>query len=146
VATARNIINPNNVGSIKFATSEGGLDSAVEQGFQITAFKVTPKPNLNSAPGTFGAPPVDVPGQTSWNLVISYLQDWGLDANALSEYLFTNDGNEVWFRIDPVDAGVKGMDGKCFIVAGSYGGGAGENWVETVTLPCSVKPTVLTAT
>jgi hypothetical protein len=146
VATARQIINPNNVGSIKFATSEAGLDAAVEQGFQITSFKVAPKPNLNSAPGTFGAPPVDVPGQTSFNLVVSYLQDWGLDANAFAEFLHNHDGEEYWFRIDPADAGVKGMDGKCFIVAGGYGGDAGSNWVETVTFPCSTKPTILAAT
>lgn len=146
MATTRQIINPNNVGSIKFATAEAGLDAGIEQGFQITSFKVTSKPNMNSSPGTYGAPPVDVPGKTSFNLVISYLQDWGLDANAFTEYLMTNDGNEVWFRIDPADTGVKGMSGKCYIVAGGYGGGAGENWVETITLPCSTTPQVLTAT
>jgi hypothetical protein len=146
MATSRQTINPNNAGSIKFATAEAGLDAAVEQGFQITSFKVTPKPNLSSTPGTFGAPPVDVPGATSFNLTVTYLQDWGLDANAFAEFLFAHDGEEYWFRIDPADTNVKGMDGKCFLVAGGYGGGAGEVWTETVTFPCSVKPTVLAAT
>lgn len=146
MATDRQIINPNNLGSIKFATSQAGLDAGIEQGFQITDFQILSKANMNSAPGTFGAPPVDVPGQSSYALEISYLQDWGLDANSFSEYLYTQDGNEMWYRIDPADTGVKGMEGKCYIVAGPHGGPAGGNWAGKVTLPCTTKPTLLTAT
>jgi hypothetical protein len=146
MATERQIINPNNAGSIKFAATQAALDAATEQGFQIQDFSAVPKANMSSAAGTYGAPPVDVPGKTSWGLSVKYFQDWGLSASSLSEYLFTNDGNEVWFRIDPADAGVKGLEGKCYIVAGPHGGPAGGNWEATVTLPCSVTPTLLTAT
>lgn len=145
MATARTIINPNNVGSIKFAANTAGIAAAVEQGYQITDFKVVAKPNLSSSPGTYGAPPVDVPGVASWSVVVSYLQDWGT-TDSLSEYLFNNDGAEMFFRIDPADTGVKGFEGKCYIIAGSYAGPAGGNWVDTVTLPCSSKPTLLAVT
>ena len=146
MATERQIINPNNLGSIKFAANQAGLDAGVEQGFQIQNFAAVPKANMSTAAGTYGAPPVDVPGQTSWALVIKYFQDWGLHASSLSEYLFANDGVEVWFRIDPADASVKGIEGKCYIVAGAHGGDAGKNWEDSVTLPCSVKPTLNAAT
>jgi hypothetical protein len=146
MATARSIINPKNVGSIKFAATQATLAAGTEQGFQIIDVALIPKANFASAPGTYGAPPADVPGASSYSLKVTYLQDWGLDANSLSEYLFTNDGNEVWFRFDPATVNVKGMEGKCYIVGGAHGGKAGDNWQDTVTLPCSVKPTLLAAT
>ena len=146
MATARSIINPNNVGSIKFAATQATLTASTEQGYQIQGFKLKPNPNMSKAGGTYGAPPTDVPGICSWVITMKYFQDWGLDANSLSEYLFTNDGVEVWFRMDPTDTGVKGFEGKCYIVAGAFAGPAGENWEDEVNLPCSVKPTLLAAT
>lgn len=145
MATVRTIINPRNAGSIKFADNSAGIAAGIEQGFQIADFQVKPRPNMTPGPGTYGAPPVNVPGLSSWDLVITYLQDWGT-TDSLSEYLFTNDGVLKFFRIDPVNAGVKGMEGPCFIVAGLYAGKAGDNWVDTATFPCSLKPTLLTAT
>jgi hypothetical protein len=145
VATARTVINPANLGSIKFADNSAGIAAGVEQGFQIIDFKVVPKPNLSSAAGTYGAPPSDVPGASSFGLVIAYFQDWGT-TNSLSEYLFTNDGVLKFFRIDPATAGVKGMEGPCYIVAGAFAGAAGGNWIDTANMPCPIKPTLLTAT
>lgn len=146
MATARNIINPNNVGSIKFADTQAGLGAGTEQGYQIQNFRVKPNPNMSKAAGTYGAPPTDVPGLCSWVIEMKFFQDWGLDASSLSEYLFTNDGVEKWFRMDPTDTGVKGFEGKCYIVAGDFAGPAGENWEADIKLPCSVKPTLLAAT
>jgi hypothetical protein len=145
MATARSIINPKNAGSIKFADNSAGIPAAVEQGFQIMDFGVIPKPNMSTAAGTYGAPPSDVPGLSSYGLVIAYFQDWGI-TDSLSEYLFTNDGVLKFFRIDPANAGIKGMEGQVYIVAGKYAGLAGGNWIDTATMPCPVKPTLLTAT
>lgn len=145
MATARTIINPKNLGSIKFADNQAGIAAGIEQGFQILDFKVQPAPNLSAAAGTYGAPPASVPGASSWGLVVAYFQDWGT-TDSLSEYLFTNDGVLKFFRIDPTNAGVKGFEGPCYITAGLYAGAAGGNWIDTVNLPCTVKPTLLTAT
>ena len=145
MATARSIINPANLGSIKFADNSAGIAAGVEQGFQIIDFSIVPKPNLSSAPGTYGAPPSDVPGASSFGLVIAYFQDWGI-TNSLSEYLFTNDGVLKFFRLDPQNAGIKGMEGPCYIVAGKYAGKANDNWIDTANMPCPIKPTLLTAT
>lgn len=145
MATVRTIINPANLGSIKFADNSAGIAAGIEQGFQILDFSVVPKTNMSSAAGTYGAPPTDVPGASSFGLVVAYFQDWGI-TNSLSEYLFTNDGVLKFFRIDPVNTGVKGMEGQCYIVAGKYAGAAGGNWMDTANLPCPVKPTLLTAT
>lgn len=145
MATARTILNPKNLGSIKFADNSGAIPAGVEQGFQITDFQVKPRPNMAAAPGTYGAPPTNVPGASSWDLIISYLQDWG-STDSLSEYMFTNDGALKFFRIDPAMTGVKGFEGACYIVAGLYAGPSGGNWVDTATMPCPNKPTLLTAT
>lgn len=146
MATLRSIINPNNVGSIKFAATQAALTASTEQGFQIQDFHLVANPNMSKAQGTYGAPPTDVPGRCSWVAVMKFFQDWGLDANSLSEFLFNNDGAEMWFRMDPTDTGVKGFEGKLYIVAGGFAGPAGENWEETVNMPCSVTPTLLAAT
>lgn len=67
-------INPNNAGTIELALAGDTLKSYA---CQVTSFTVEPTPNTTTTPGTYCGAPVDVPGASSWAIVISFLQDWG---------------------------------------------------------------------
>lgn len=140
MAAARKIINPKSTGVIKFAASQAGLGAGTDLTCQITSFLIKPKPNLVKAPATFAEPAVDVPAATSWEVVVDLLQDWGATVS-VSKYFFDNDGSVVWFRIDPAGATEDSFEGKCYALASAFGGKADENWVDSLTLPCPVKPT-----
>jgi hypothetical protein len=139
--TAAYTINPNNSGSIKLALT--GVTPLVEYACQIVNAAVVPTANTTPTPGTYCQAPVETPGLSSWALEVSFLQDWG-NTPSLSEFVFTNDGELCDFEFQPDNPGVPGMSGTVYVVAGPYGGAAGEAWqAQTLRWPCSAKPTTI---
>lgn len=142
----RRVINPKSTGAIRFATTQAGLTTgdSTDTAFtdQVTSFKVVPVQQLADIPATFSTAAGQSAAASSWNLEISYLQDWGLAAG-VSKYLYDNDGALLWFRFDPAGTTEDGMEGPVYVTAGAYGGAADENWVDDQTWPCPVKPTRL---
>lgn len=140
--TARTVLNPKSTGTIKFATSEANLVSDPIVGtFQVQALTVVPRANLAPIPATFGAAASDSAAASSHELRVSLLQDWG-QVDSVSQFLWDNDGEVVWFTYDPAASGVPSITGSCYAVAGTYGGSADENWVDDLTMPCPEKPDI----
>lgn len=137
----RKVINPKSTGSLRFAATQVGLASGTVFTDQVYAFQVKPSANLSDIPATFGAAAGQAAAASSWELEISYLQDWGNGATSVSKYLYDNDGGLVWFKFDPAGATEDAFEGQVYVRAGAYGGAASENWVDTITMPCPAKPT-----
>lgn len=140
---ATNEINPNNLGTIKLALT--GITPLVEYGCQVTNIVLEPTANTTTRPGTYCGPPVDVPGASSWAIVISFLQDWGYTPS-LSKFTFDNDGELCDFEFEPTNpTTVPSMTGSAYVTATSYGGDPGASWlVTTQRWSCSEKPTLET--
>jgi hypothetical protein len=143
---SKKTINPKSTGALRVATTQAGLttgdaqDTAITE--QVTSFRVVPRANLVDSPATFGAPAGQTAAASSWQVEVSYLQDWG-KTSGMSKFLYDNDGVEMWFRFDPAGTTEDGFEGKCYIVAGAYGGGADQNWIDSLVWPCPDKPTRL---
>jgi hypothetical protein len=78
--------------------------------------------------------------ETSWDLIISYAQDWETP-NSLSQYLLTNSGQTKTVVLQPK----RGAGGKTFtvdvtIVPGPVGGNVNTVAVGSVTMPCDGDP------
>ena len=88
-------------------------------------------------------------GKTTYALHIVALQRWAADG--LANFLWDNDGALADFQYQAHGAAVvpttvvPGMAGQVRLVAPSYGGESGTYAELDVTLPCSSKPTKLTA-
>jgi hypothetical protein len=123
-------INPNNSGTIKL-----GLTAAPTQeyGCQVINWSLDPVPNTTQRPGTFCVPPLTKNAASSWQVAFSYLQDWGA-ANSISQFLFDNDAQLVFFEFTPDVDDVPVASGSFYAVAGSYGGDAGTSWQSTGTM------------
>jgi hypothetical protein len=138
-------INPNNAGTIQLALA--GVTPLVEYNCQIVDIAVEPTQNTTTSPGTYCGPPVDVPGASSWAVVISFLQDWGNSPNSLSEFTFNNDGKlcDFEFTSNNPDT-VPSMSGQAYVTATAFGGPAGASWqVTTQRWACNAKPTITPA-
>lgn len=140
---ARKVINPKSTGAIRFATTEAGLssgdttDTAVTE--QVMSFRVVPSANLVDIPATFGAAAGQSAAASSWQLEVSYLQDWGATVS-MSKFLYDNDGVLMWFQFDPAGATEDSFKGSCYLTSGAYGGAADENWADDLVFPCPSKP------
>jgi hypothetical protein len=144
---ARTVINPKSTGTIKFATTQGGLAAATSLGDQIYDFQVKASANLADIPATFGVAAGQSAAASSFSITFGYLQDWGV-STGLSKFLYDNDGVLMWFEHNPAGSTAGTPDtfqGECYIVAGAHGGAADKNWIDTLTLPCPSKPTRLNA-
>jgi hypothetical protein len=139
-----NEINPNNAGSIKLAPA--GITPLVEYGCQITNIVLEPSQNTTTRPGTYCGPPVDVPGKSSWAIVISFLQDWGFTPS-LSKFTYDNDGLLCDFEFTSTNpATVPNMTGQAYVTATAFGGDPGAAWaVTTQRWACDDKPTIVAA-
>jgi hypothetical protein len=137
------VINPNNSGTISMALTT--VVPLVEYQCQIINMALVPAPNTTTTPGTYCAAPFDVPGQSSWWVEISFIQDWGATPS-LSEFLLTNDGELCDFEFEPDVAGTPSMTGEVYVIAGPYGGDAGQVWqATTLRWPMRGAPTLVPA-
>jgi hypothetical protein len=138
---ARKVINPKSTGSIVFATSEANLTSApVAASDQVISFRIVAQPNLTGVPATYGAAASESAAASGFQVELSILQDWGA-TTSVSEFLFDNDGEEIWFQHDPAGSSEPTFKGAVYAVAGGWGGAADESWVDDLTFPCVAKPT-----
>jgi hypothetical protein len=137
-------INPNNVGTIEIALN--GITPLVAYSCQITDITVEPTQNLSPTPGTYCQAPHDTPGASSWDVVISFLQDWG-NTPSLSEFTFTNDGALCDFEFTSSNpATLPSMTGEAYVTATAFGGNPGQVWqVTTQRWPLKAKPTLVPA-
>ena len=111
---------------------------------QVSNFIISSNPQSITIPATYcqGATQKAQPSQFSVN--ITYMQDWG-EADSLSELLYAEDGNLLYFEFDPTDTSAGTWDGTCYAVAGDVGGEGQGLWVSSEELPCPAKPTYTAA-
>lgn len=145
---AASIIDIKNA-SVIFSDTQAGLTTGtpVDYKCQVNAAEIQANPKLQTVAATFCNPETQVPSATGWQLVLTFLQDWGA-ANSISSYLFNNDALLKWFLIKPVDvalAAVPGAQGQCWVVAGAYLGAAGVPLSATATMPLAAKPALVPA-
>jgi hypothetical protein len=112
---------------------------------QVTSAALNPSGNSNdvTVPATFCQPSrvVPQPGETSYALDAEFLQDAHI-LDGLSEFLFENDTSEAYFLLGINGGAAPQAIGRVRLIAGSFGGPARENLTSTVSLPCSVKPSI----
>ena len=145
---AASIINIKNC-SVIFAATEAGLTAPtpVDYKCQVNSAEIQAQPKLQTVPATFCNPESQMPSATGWQLVITFLQDWGA-TNSLSQFLFDNDAELMWFKLAPIDMtldDVPEATGQCWVVAGQYLGAAGAPVNATSTMPVPAKPTIAAA-
>ena len=131
-------INPNNSGTITLGTVPGDYSC------QITDWQLLPVANTTTRPGTYCAPPTNVPGKSSWTLQFAFLQDWTL-GSGISQFTFDNDGELVPFSFVPDVEGAPTISGDVWITATAYGGLPAEAWVSTGTWNVDGVPVVTPA-
>jgi hypothetical protein len=137
--------------SVIFADDEAGLTATTpaptDFKCQVNSAEIQAQPKLQTVPATFCNPESQMPSATGWQLVITFLQDWGA-TESLSQYLFDNDAELKWFMLSPTDVtldDVPSATGQCWIVAGQYLGAAGAPVNATSTMPVPAKPTIAPA-
>jgi hypothetical protein len=128
--------------TLKLASSQAALTAAVDYQCQVVSAAVNAVPKLQTVPATFCAPESQAPASTGWELAITILQDWGV-TNSISQFLFDNDATSKWFRLQPNTPDAPGMEGQCWLVAGSFMGDAGTPLTATGTFPCLAKPAMI---
>ncbi len=112
---------------------------------QMTSGEIQASPNLTTetipATGCDPEETITTVGQTSWNLVLGFLQDPHVAAG-LSRVLFEHDTELAWFFF-----GMDGDDppkaiGQLRVVAGTIGGSMRTTLQATTTLPLEAKPSI----
>ncbi|HKE77298.1 MAG TPA: hypothetical protein VKB57_27005 [Acidimicrobiales bacterium] len=129
---------------VKFADDQAGLALATEYQCVVTSAAITTSPNIQTVPATGCQGEAQSPGQSSFALVLSWLQDWTASGGGLSGYAWDNDTELKFFSIQPDEAATEPLaEGQVYVVAGPYLGDFGTVLVATgVTWPCFAKPTI----
>lgn len=129
---------------VKLADTEAGLTTGTEYQCVTTSAAITSSPNMQTVPATGCAPESQSPSQTSFNLAISWLQDWTAPGGGLSGYAYEHDTELMWFSISPDNpAGVVIATGQVYVVAGPFLGDFGTVLVASgVVWPCFDKPVI----
>lgn len=128
--------------SVKFAAVEADLaTTAPDFTCQVTSLAITANPNLQTVPATFCQAESQAPAATGWQMDLTWLQDWSVATNGMSEFMFDNDAVKMFFEVTPNDPEAVGMTGECWIVAGNYLGDAGTPLTASATFPLLAKPT-----
>lgn len=130
-------INPNNSGTLKLGVAASPTD---EFSCQVINWQLNPVPNTTQRPGTYCSPPLTKNAASSWQVAFNYLQDWGATPS-ISQFMFDNDGELVYFTFDPTVEDVPSVAGSFWCVAGAYGGDAGTSWAYSGTCALEGVPT-----
>lgn len=137
---------------LKLADDSAGLATAPDFACQVSSAAINAVPNSQTVPATFCAAESSVPGQTGWEMALSWLQDWdvipatGSAVGSLSQYAFNNDAALKAFSLSLTSTGPPIATGSCYIVSGSFGGDAGTPLLASATWPLAAKPTVSAGT
>jgi len=112
---------------------------------QVTSGALNATPNVTTVevPATFceAASSVPSPGQTSFTIDVSFLQDPDVVAG-LNRFLFENDTKECYFYLGLDDSNPPRVIGRCRAVSGTIGGAARTSLTADVSLPVSRKPDI----
>lgn len=106
---------------------------------QVRAFTITSTAATQPIPATLCAGAGTYAQPSSFSISLEYMQDFGAAAS-LSELLFDNDGEPIFFNYVPEDTTVPEASGSCFAVAGDYGGEGQGLWVSSDEMPLIGKP------
>jgi hypothetical protein len=112
---------------------------------QVVSAKLTPQPKLNTVAATFCSPESQAPGATGFQIDLTVLQDWALDAAAFSVFAMTHDTEIVYWEL-ALDTGTTPipdslvMHGEAYCVAAGFGGDAGVPLDDTITWPVIGRP------
>ena len=127
-----------------------GAGTRVEYNCDLTTAEIVSTPGEEVSVSTLCASgSFSSVGKTTYALHIVALQRWAADG--LANFLWTNDGQLADFQYQAhgsatvPSATVPGMAGQVRLVAGSYGGEVDSFAELDVTLPCSSKPTMISA-
>lgn len=127
-----------------------GAGTRVEYNCDLTTAEIVSTPGEEVSVSTLCASgSFSSVGKTTYALHIVALQRWAADG--LANFLWTNDGALADFQYQAhgsaivPSATVPGMSGQIRLVAGSYGGEVDSFAELDVTLPCSSKPTMISA-
>ena len=106
---------------------------------QVSNFSITPTSNSVNIPATYCTGPSTAAQQSSFSVAITYMTDWGVSPS-LSELLWDNDGDPLFFEFTPTDTNIPSAAGQFYAVAGAFGGTGDGLWTASSTLPCVEKP------
>lgn len=130
------------VDAVALADYEAG---AVAWTCQVTSGALTAAPNTTTVdiPATFcnAAKSTPQPGETSYSLDMSFLQDPNVAAG-LNRFLFENDTKEAFAYLGLDGANPPKMIGRVKLVAGTIGGGARVILTADTSLPLVRKPDI----
>ena len=108
---------------------------------QINAFAVQASANTTTIAGTYCVGPSNRATASSFAVAMEYLTDWG-NTDSLSQLLWDNDGELLYFVFAPADPAMPNCSGTFWAVAGPFGGPGNDVWTGSGTLPCPEKPTI----
>jgi len=112
---------------------------------QVTSGALTASANTNDTevPATFCSPAKTVPqpGETSYSLDLSVLQDPNV-STGLSRFLFEHDTEEAYFLLGGDGDEPPRAIGRCRIIAGAFLGEARATLTTDVSMPVSRKPDI----
>jgi len=131
-------INPNNSGTILLGLADPPTG---DYSCQVINFTLESVAVTTERAGTFCSASATLNSASSWQVSFEYLQDWGA-TDSISELLFDNDGQEIFFSFHPDVPTVPTASGSFNAQAGNYGGDAGSSWVSSGTCGLTGKPTI----
>lgn len=112
---------------------------------QVTSGALTASANSNDVevPATFCSPAKTTPqpGETSYSLDLSFLQDPNV-RNGLSRFLFEHDTEEAYFLLGGDGDNPPRAVGRCRLIAGNFLGEARTTLTSELSLPLSRKPDI----
>ena len=113
---------------------------------QVTSAALTSSASTTTTtiPATFCGPARDVPtpGETSYSVDVSFLQDPQIRAG-LSAFLYANDTAEAYFMLGLDGDNPPKAAGRVRLTSGNFGGGARTNLTADVSFGCTRKPDIL---
>ena len=106
---------------------------------QINNFTIGASSNSVTIPATYCEGPGVAAQPSTFAVTLAYAQDWGA-TTSLSELLFAQDGEILFYIFTPDYATVCSFAGEMYGVSGDIGGEGQGLWVTSQDLPCVAKP------
>lgn len=100
---------------------------------QVSNFVINANANTVAVPGTYCQGPSSAGQKSSWSLDLSAISDFG-STPSLSELLYDNDGEILFFEFTPDDGDVPEAAGSFWAVAAPFGGEGAGLWQYTLTM------------
>lgn len=127
---------------LKIADTEAELVTATEYQCVTTSAAITTTPNVQTVPATGCEGPANTPSKSTFDLALSWLQDWSAPGGGLSGYAWDHETELKWFSLEPEDGGPVSAVGQVYVVPGPYLGDMGTPLLASATWNCFAKPTI----